>query len=432
AKTDLAYAEKMVQLYSQSQPSAACVTALKQVICAYHFPLCTNDDKEFTQICYDSCAAMHASCNNVTLPYFASIGSRCNFLSVYSAGAPVSQQAYITANSQCTAVGKSVLAGCFSVDGSVLRQVEEAAEGAGSEGVRAERIRIKDVKPRGTGILSHDNRRNKTRFARVVFVFEHETARQTSIVTARTSQGQALQLQLSRKHVLPVLASSGNVTTPDVKHMFADELKEGDVVCISPVASKSELRTLRVDLTTPLHACQHTAKIVTVQNRTQRVKYVVADSDYLYVDEVFVTTYRHPLLLHGDQTSDAVSQLVSWPSGDDPLPVACKSLDDLDELLTTSYSLLDWLSPDILQHASVQHALGIVLESPLLESFEDAINGLRIEETAKVLGEPDSVAGAGAIQADAAASSQLLSQLKVQQRPRGYKVMCFCDARDEP
>ena len=80
-----------------------------------------------------------------------------------------------------------------------------------------------------------------------------------------------------------------------------------------------------------------------------QVKYVVADSDYLYVDEVFVTTYRHPLLLHGDQTSDAVSQLVSWPSGDDPLPVACKSLDDLDELLTTSYSLLHWLSPDILQ-----------------------------------------------------------------------------------
>mmetsp|Transcript_11305 Transcript_11305/g.38630 ORF Transcript_11305/g.38630 Transcript_11305/m.38630 type:complete len:153 (+) Transcript_11305:901-1359(+) len=128
--------------------------------------------------------------------------------------------------------------------------------------------------------------------------------------------------------------------------MFADELKEGDVVCISPVASKSELRTLRVDLTTPLHACQHTAKIVTVQNRTQRVKYVVADSDYLYVDEVFVTTY-----------SSSAGPLETIP-----------------------FRLLDWLSPDILQHASVQHALGIVLESPLLESFEDAINGLRIEE----------------------------------------------------
>mmetsp|Transcript_11305 Transcript_11305/g.38632 ORF Transcript_11305/g.38632 Transcript_11305/m.38632 type:complete len:91 (+) Transcript_11305:1286-1558(+) len=52
--------------------------------------------------------------------------------------------------------------------------------------------------------------------------------------------------------------------------------------------------------------------------------------------------------------------------------------------------------------------------------------------TAKVLGEPDSVAGAGAIQADAAASSQLLSQLKVQQRPRGYKVMCFGMDRGSP
>ena len=154
--------------------------------------------------------------------------------------------------------------------GTVLRQVEEAAEGAGSEGVRAERIRIKDVKP-GDRILSHDNRRDKTRFARVVFVFEHETARQTSLVTARTSEGQALKLQVSRKHVLPVLASSGNMTQPDVKHVFADELKEGDVVCISPVASETERSQLRVDLMTPLQACQHTAKIVTVQNRTQRV-----------------------------------------------------------------------------------------------------------------------------------------------------------------
>jgi len=35
-------------------------------------------------ICYDTCLAMYNACNNITLPYFASVGNRCFFEGIYN------------------------------------------------------------------------------------------------------------------------------------------------------------------------------------------------------------------------------------------------------------------------------------------------------------------------------------------------------------
>eukprot|EP00960_Hanusia_phi_P011666 340627-Hanusia_phi.AAC.1 len=276
AKADLAFAEKIVKLYSQSQPSAACITALQQVICAYHFPLCANDDKEYPQICYDACASMHASCNNVTLPYFASVGSRCNFLSIYNAGGERISKSELVLSLTAARLKPSANRPTSqpTLNAQLLASLLWPDESSGTvQSVRflAERVRIGDINA-GDMILSYDHHAKRTKFSRVLFAYEHEEVRQTSILTASTQRGEALSVEISRKHVMPVLVSPANSTQFHVRHEFADLLKVGDRLCVSPLAPESGREATEVTLPASLRACSASARITMLQNRARKVK----------------------------------------------------------------------------------------------------------------------------------------------------------------
>jgi hypothetical protein len=48
---DVDFGKEMVQLYKERLASDRCIEALTRAVCAYHFPLCTNDIKEHGKIC---------------------------------------------------------------------------------------------------------------------------------------------------------------------------------------------------------------------------------------------------------------------------------------------------------------------------------------------------------------------------------------------
>ena len=65
---DVDFGKEMVMLYTERLASDRCIEALSRVVCAYHFPLCTNDVKEHGKIC------RYLSVSNAAFPAFFFLG----------------------------------------------------------------------------------------------------------------------------------------------------------------------------------------------------------------------------------------------------------------------------------------------------------------------------------------------------------------------
>ena len=87
-----------------------------------------NDGIDYNKICYTLCADMHDSCYNLTLPYFAHVGLRCNFNGIYDpATGAADPRLVIDANSLCTGLYQGP--SCFSADAPVTLAAPNATAG---------------------------------------------------------------------------------------------------------------------------------------------------------------------------------------------------------------------------------------------------------------------------------------------------------------
>eukprot|EP00286_Rhodomonas_abbreviata_P015869 CAMPEP_0181342318 /NCGR_PEP_ID=MMETSP1101-20121128/30930_1 /TAXON_ID=46948 /ORGANISM="Rhodomonas abbreviata, Strain Caron Lab Isolate" /LENGTH=304 /DNA_ID=CAMNT_0023453755 /DNA_START=171 /DNA_END=1082 /DNA_ORIENTATION=- len=193
AKEDYEMARQMVVLYTGVQVNDVCLASIQRVVCSYHFPVCLSDQEDYQMICYDTCLQMYDACN-ITLPYFASVGSRCHFERIWNPDPSlISERAVRDGNKECTAAGSRALAGCIS-SASYVYTVRNETRGV-------ETVPLASVNT-GDRILTADRDGNPST-SRVIFLHTHEKP----AATVRLYLDHTLDyLELTPSHMLPIAA----------------------------------------------------------------------------------------------------------------------------------------------------------------------------------------------------------------------------------
>ena len=288
-----------------------------------------NDGIDYTQVCYTLCANMHDSCLNLTLPFFAHVGLRCNYYGVFNAktGAIDSRKVKY-AKSLCTGLyqgpacfSDDALAPLLSPNGTALPHAPLADVVAGDH--------ILSVGPGGA--LGP---------ARILFAHTH--ARPGAVVRLewRCPGGEQHAVELTASHPLPLLppagdggdsgSSAGLCAAASLPRLLAParRARAGDRICVLD-ASGAGLVPATLTRAAPRPGAQ--------------LRYVVAASaDVLVVGGAAVAAH-----------SSGLGPLEALP-----------------------FRVAEWLTPGVLAWAPAAAALRAVLDSPALAWAERAIDTL--------------------------------------------------------